>query len=510
MIAFASSWPKETILTTSTARPAAGTNTLRREFSFGAAFAFAFAFISPIVALYGIFGLAIATAGPSFWWGFLIVFAGQFLVALVFAMLVSKWPLEGSIYQWANRLLGAGFGWFAGWFYIWTLVIAMATVALGAAGFIANIIGMHGASGTQIALIAFIVLVVGTVINLSGRGILKGFMIASIIAEVIGSIGLGIWLLIAHREHDLSILFDGGASIGASEGFFSLGGPFLLAIVFIGFSFVGFESAGSIAEEVHEPRRNLPKAVLFSISFIAAVVMFSSLAIILATPENATELPDYDVDPVYAVLTAQLGSHLAIPIQALFAIGFVASFLALQTSASRLIWAKARDRALPFSNALSRLSRTQRQPVGPILITTAIGTALFLLSNVAENLYTMMVNFTSGGFYLSFLFPVFAFAVAVVRRRWRPGPFSIGRWTGVVAIAALVWVVLELVNIAWPRAVNGNTWLDWSVILGAAALTIVGGAIYARVRGRIENVETSAVVVDADAGDAARDLEEPR
>ncbi len=490
-------------MTTSATLPAEGAHSLRREFSFGSAFAFAFAFISPIVALYGIFGLAISTAGPSFWWGFLIVFAGQFLVALVFAMLVSRWPLEGSIYQWANRLLGAGFGWFAGWFYIWTLTIAMATVALGAAGFIANILGIHEASGTQIALIAFVVLILGTLINLAGRGILKGFMVASIAAEIIGSIGLGAWLLIAHREHDLSILFDGGASIGASEGFFSIGGPFLLAIVFIGFSFVGFESAGSIAEEVHEPRRNLPKAVLFSLCFIAAVVMFSSLAIILATPDNAAELPDYGSDPVYAVLTAQLGSSIAIPLQALFAIGFIASFLALQTSASRLIWAKARDHALPFSNALSRLSRKQRQPVGPILVTTVIGTALFLLSNVAENLYTMMVNFTSGGFYLSFLFPVLAFAVAVLRRRWRPGPFSIRGWTGPVAVLALAWVVLELINIAWPRPVNGNPWLDWSVIVGAVALALVGAAIYARVRGRIENVETSAVMLDLEDEDPA-------
>lgn len=488
-------------MTTSASVHSDSTNSLRREFSFGAAFAFAFAFISPIVALYGIFGLAISTAGPSFWWGFLIVFAGQFLVALVFAMLVSRWPLEGSIYQWANRLLGAGFGWFAGWFYIWTLTIAMATVALGAAGFIANILGMHGADGTEVALIAFVVLILGTLINLSGRRILKGFMLASIVAEVIGSIGLGIWLLVAHREHDLSILFDGGASVGRTDDFFAIGGPFLLAIVFIGFSFVGFESAGSIAEEVHEPRRNLPKAVLFSICFIAAVVMFSSLAIILATPDNAASLPDYDVDPVYAVLTAKLGSSIAIPLQALFAIGFVASFLALQTSASRLIWAKARDRALPFSSSLAKLSRNQRQPVGPILITTVIGTALFLLSNVAENLYIMMVNFTSGGFYLSFLFPVLAFAVAVIRRRWRPGPFSIGRWTAPVAILALIWVVVELVNIAWPRELNGNPWLDWSVIVGAGALALIGAAIYARVRNRIDNVETSAVMLDLEPVD---------
>ena len=485
--------------TLSTSEPEAAP-TLKREFSFGSAFAFSFAFISPIVALYGIFGLAITTAGPSFWWGFLIVFGGQFLVALVFAMLVSRWPLEGSIYQWSNRMLGAGYGWFAGWFYIWTLTIAMATVALGAAGFIANILGIHEPSGTQVALIAFVVLALGTLINLAGRGLLKGFMFASIIAEVIGSIGLGVWLLVAHREHDLSALFDGGASLDAAEGYFALGGPFLLAMVFIGFSFVGFESAGSIAEEVHEPRKNLPKAVLFSISFIAVVVMFSSLAIILATPENATELPGYDVDPVYAVLTAQLGTGIALPLQALFAIGFIASFLALQTSASRLIWAKARDGALPFSSSLAKLSRVQRQPVGPILITTVIGTALFLLSNVAENLYTMMVNFTSGGFYLSFLFPVIAFVITVLRGLWRPGPFSIGRWTPIVSVAALLWVVFELVNIAWPRELNGNAWLDWSVIVGAGALTLIGALVYARVKRRIVTVDSTAILVSTADG----------
>lgn len=473
-----------------------GAATLKREFTFGSAFAFSFAFISPIVALYGIFGLAISTAGPSFWWGFLIVFIGQFFVALVFAMLVSRWPIEGSIYQWTNRMMGAGLGWFAGWFYIWTLVIAMSTVALGAAGFIANIVGIQDATIQQQALIAFGVLIIGTLINLAGRSILKWFMFASIIAEVIGSVGLGAWLLLTKREQDFSILFDGGQSVGAAGDFFTLGGPFLLAIVFIGFSFVGFESAGSIAEEVHEPQRHLPKAVLFSITFIAAVVMFSSLAIILATPDNAATLPGYDSDPVYAVLTAQLGSGIALPLQALFAIGFIASFLALQTSASRLIWAKARDNALPFSHALSRLSKKQRQPVGPILVTTVIGTLLFLLSLVAENLYTIMVNFTSGGFYLSFAFPVIAFFITVLRRRWRPGTFSLGRYTPVVATIATIWIAFELINIAWPRALNGNVWLDWSVPVGTIALFVVGLLIYVRVRGRITNVDTSAITVE--------------
>ena len=471
--------------------------TLKRDFSFGSAFAFAFAFISPIVALYGIFGLAISTAGPSFWWGFLIVFGGQLLVALVFAMLVSRWPLEGSIYQWTAGLAGRGTAWFAGWIYIWTLIIAMATVALGAAGFIANIIGMTEPTGTDKALIAFVVLVVGTAINLAGRGILKGFMYASIVAEIIGSIGLGAWLLITSRQQDLSVLFDGGASIDVADGYFSLTGSFLVAMVFIGFSFVGFESAGSIAEEVREPKKNLPKAVLFSISFIAVVVMFSSLAIILATPTNAADLPGYDVDPVYAVLTSALGQGVALPVEALFAIGFIASFLALQTSASRMIWALARDNALPFSASLAKLSKTQRQPVIPILITTVIGTLLFLLSNVATDLYILMVNFTSGGFYLSFLFPVLAFVIAVFSGKWKSGPFSLGKASGFVAILSLIWIIFELLNIAWPRPFWGNPWLDWSVVVGTAGIGILGAIIYLSRRSRILSAKSAVDKLDA-------------
>ena len=107
-------------------------HTLKRDFRLWSSFAFAFAFISPIVALYGIFGLAITTAGPSFWWAFPLVFGGQLLVAMVFATLVSRWPIEGSIYQWSRRLVGTAYGWFAGWAYMWTLVIAMATACASA------------------------------------------------------------------------------------------------------------------------------------------------------------------------------------------------------------------------------------------------------------------------------------------------------------------------------------------------------------------------------------------
>ena len=61
---------------------------------------------------------------------------GQLLVAMVFAELASRWPYEGSLYQWSRRLIHETYGWFAGWAYMWTLMITMVAVAYGAAGFV--------------------------------------------------------------------------------------------------------------------------------------------------------------------------------------------------------------------------------------------------------------------------------------------------------------------------------------------------------------------------------------
>jgi len=457
---------------------------LKREFSLWSAFAFAFAFISPIVALYGIFGLSYSTAGPSFWWNFLIVFAGQLLVAMVFAELVSRWPIEGSIYQWSRRLVGSAYGWMAGWFYMWTLVVAMAAVSIFSAGFVANVLGWEVSAGEQ-ALIAFVILVLGTVANMTGRIVLKVLMTGSIIAEIVGSLGLGLWLILFHRENSLSVLTDGFST----DGYLALSGPFLIAMAFVGWSFVGFESAGSIAEEVHHPRRNLPKAVIFSITFIAVVVMFSALAIILSVPP---EIAANSADPVFDTLTYQLGDTAARAAEGLFTIGFLASFLALQTSASRVIWSYARDNALPAPHLLARLTKGQKQPAVALLVASTIGAVMILLSNQAPDFYTLMLNFTSGGFYLSFLFPLLGALVVKLRGTWRPGPFSFGSWSTLLSVVALLWATFQFLNIAWPRDFYGN-WLNWSIYIVVAGLLVVGTVIYLLMRGHMTTFPTFEV-----------------
>jgi amino acid transporter len=461
-----------------------GDHRLKREFSLWSAFAFAFAFISPIVALYGIFGLSYSTAGPSFWWNFLIVFGGQLLVALVFAELVSRWPVEGSIFQWSRRLLGSAYGWMAGWFYMWTLVVAMAAVAIFSAGFVANVLGLE-VTPSQQALIAFVIVLLGTAANVAGRTVLKLLMTGSIIAEILGSLGLGLFLLFFHRENDVSVLTEGFST----EGYLGLGGPFLVAMAFVGWSFVGFESAGSIAEEVHHPRRNLPKAIIFSISFIAVVVMFSSLAIILAIPP---EIAAESADPVFDTLVYHLGDTAAKFAEILFTIGFLASFLALQTSASRLIWSYARDNALPAPHLLAKLTKGQKQPAVALVVATVIGSLMIWASQAAPDFYTLMLNFTSGGFYLAFLFPLVGALVIKLRGQWTAGPFSLGRMSMFVSVVAVIWATFEFLNIAWPRDFYGS-FLNWSIYIAIGGLAVVGIVIYATVRTRITTVDVIEV-----------------
>jgi amino acid transporter len=459
---------------------------LKREFTLWSTFAFAFAFISPIVALYGVFGLSYSTAGPAFWWNFIIVFAGQLLVAMVFAELVSRWPIEGSIYQWSRRLLGQGYGWAAGWVYMWTLVVAMSAVSMFAAGFVGNVFGWDLSAGQQ-AAVGWVILLLGTAANIAGRLVLRILITASIIAEIVGSLGLGIWLILFHRENSVSVLTEGLST----EGYLTISGPFLLTMAFVGWSFVGFESAGSIAEEVHHPRRNLPKAVIFSISFIALIVMFSALSIILSIPE---EIAANSADPVYDTLVYQLGPGAAKLAEILFTIGFLASFLALQTSASRLIWSYARDHALPAPHMLARLTRGEKQPVFALLVATTIGTIIIVLSQLAPDFYTLMLNFTSGGFYLAFLFPLVANLLIRLRGEWSPGPFSLGRWSLPLSVVAVLWATFQFLNIAWPRDFYPETpFLNWSVAVAVLGLAVVGAVIYRARRDQITTFPTFEV-----------------
>jgi amino acid transporter len=452
---------------------AAAGGVLLREFSLRTAFGLAFAFISPIVALYSIFALGITSSGPGFWLGFPIALAGQLLVALVFAMLVSRYPLEGSLYQWSRQLGGARYGWFAGWTYIWTLVITMAAVSFGGAGFLAQLLGLDPAAQRTTLALALVLLAAATWGNTRGRHVLSALVALCVLAELVGSVGVGGWLLLTGRVQPFSVVFSSADFLAGSGGWLGFFDSKVAAAVAIcGWAFVGFESAGSVAEELQDPARNAPRAMLAALLLVAAMVSFSGLALLLSIPNLGDAVSGKSADPVIETLVAHFGPVVFHVLLALFVIGFFACLVGIQASASRVIWAFARDGALPAAGLLVRLSGADRIPAHAVVAAGLLAAAIFTVS--ATNLYAVLVAFTTAGFYIAFSFPILAGAWALLRGRWPATPFALGRLTAPVILAAAAWIAFETVNIAWPRVAAAPWYETWSVVLMAAFLGALG------------------------------------
>lgn len=448
-------------------------NTPVRDFTLWSAFALAFSDVSPIVGIYSVFGIGLAVAGPAFWWAFPIVLLGQLAVAGVFGDLVSRWPFAGSVYAWARELLGVRFGWFANWAYTWGLTIALTVVALSAGSFLGPAIGLKSLSQNETSLLALAILAFGTMANMIGSKFLRGLLYISMTAELVSSLGIGAALLLFHHNHPFSILFSGA---GTAHGAGWLVTPFLAVIAYTGFSFVGFESAGSIAEEVKSARHALPKAIVLSLAAAGALVMFAALGIVLAVPDLGAVLSGKDTNPIATTLETQLGSGMGRVLLVMLAIGFTASMIAVQAAVSRAIWASARAHELPMSKVLGRLTGPERLPRHVIgLVAVVAGVLLFVHNPKA---YTLLLSASTAGFFVSYAMPVVAAAVDRLRHRWSPGPVSMGRWSGPVTYTAAIWISAETINIAWPRNAYAGVWyLNWSIVIMAVVLAALGFAV---------------------------------
>jgi amino acid transporter len=213
--------------------------------------------------------------------------------------------------------------------------------------------------------------------------------------------------------------------------------------------------------------------------------MYSSLALILAIPNLSHVMSAQSGDPVADTLTAHFGAGIGRPLLILFVIGFLSSFLAVQAAVSRCVWGSARDRSLPGSGFLDQLRGPERLPIYSILLTGVVAGLLVLLAG--SELYSVLINFTTIGFYIAFGVPVAGAALSHLRGTWGPGAFSLGRWSAPVTYAATIWVTLQTINIVWPRPAPGTPWyITWSMLITTVVLGTVGIVVYLGVRSGIE------------------------
>ncbi|MGX7826535.1 APC family permease [Actinokineospora sp. 24-640] len=359
-----------------------------------------------------------------------------------------------------------------GWVYLCTLITLNVAAAYAATAFAATLLGWANPGTGERLLLALGFLVVQGVVSTWSKRLLRVFVVIAIACEVVGSLLVGTLLLLFHRHGDWSTLFTGPGGSGAPFA----AGPFIAAVAVVGWAFVGFESAGDIAEEVRDPRRAVPRAQIAALVMVAATVMFAALGLVLAVPGGADGA---GADTILGTLTTAFGQQVVGPLMLVVCVGFSAGMAAVSTAASRVVFAMARDRALPKARTLVRIT-----PGGVprnALLVTSTASAVILVVAVLTGVYDILIGMSTAGFYLAFLMTVAMALVARLKGRWEPMGFSLGRaWGMVLNVAAVCWLAFELVNICWPRLGDAPWQVRWGSLL-MIGLVAVTGAVMLRI-----------------------------
>ncbi|NBM14364.1 amino acid permease [Streptomyces sp. GC420] len=477
---------------------------LHRSMGRYASFAAGFSFISVLTTVFQFFAFGYAFGGGAFFWTWPAVLLGQLLVAACFAELAARYPLSGAIYQWSTRLSTPVFGWFAGWIMVIGQVVVVAAAALALqvvlpavwSGF--QLVGGDPAPTTatgaaNAAILAVVLLVLTTVVNVLDNKVLSTVNRVGVSAEIIGAV-LIVVLLLTHSERGGGVTLHTGGAGGPLSAL--LVGSFAAAYVLI-----GFDSAGEMSEETHNPRRTAPRTILTALAsagVLATLMVFGGL---LAAPSLtdgrlATEGLSY-------VLTSSLGPGVGKALLVDVALAVAVATLAIQTSATRMLFSMARDGVLPASRALAKVSPRTGMPSGPALVTGIAAAGLCLLNLASPEAFLAIGTTCIAMLYLAYAMVTGPMLLRRVRGLWATGPaaegedgpdetgkplFSLGRWGLPVNVLALAYGLFMTVNLAWPRAAvydpaGGHWYFQWFTVLFLAA-TVVLGAAYRLARRR--------------------------
>jgi amino acid transporter len=417
-----------------------------------------------------LFDYGLATGGPSFFWTIPIVMIGQLLVLLTFAEIASQYPIAGGVYQWAKRLVGPRYAWFSGWMYTWALLVTIASIAFPVATFAGPLFGYTPTRWTTVVT-AVIVIMFCAGVNLLGVRRLAFAANIGVAAEVLGTIGLGLYLLFFHRvQSPTVILHTSGA--GSTGGYV---GAFLAATLFAVWIFYGFEACGDIAEEVKDPSRKIPRAMGMTLGVGGLATVVLTLGLVLAVPNMADVISGKDADPLGTVLAATLGPTATKVALALIVTGFVSCTLSIQAAATRLVYSYARDGVIVGGRVLAKLNPRFHMPLGAIAVTAVVPAAITLLPSATVN---RIITFAVVGIYVGFQSVVLASLIGRTRG-WIPaGHFTLGRYGWAVNIGGLVYGVTAIVILSWKTPPQGTSFFDHWLVPISVGIIAAAGVLY--------------------------------
>jgi urea carboxylase system permease len=286
--------------------------------------------------------------------------------------------------------------------------------------------------------------------------------------------------------------------IGAHGGFIW---PFMTSAIMACYVMYGFDSAGELSEETRNPRKAAPQGIIRAMlaSGIGGALLL--VGALLAAPSLLS--PRLGTEGLAYVIQSRLGTGLGKVLLVDVSIAILSAALAIQASASRVMFSMARDGPLPFSKQLAHVSPRRGTPALPNIVVGGLAIALLVVNLGQSALFTDITGVAVVVVYLAYL------GVTVPRliSRFQPGfaerekasgeQFSLGRLGLPLNIIAVLFGMFFLIDIGWPRAIvyGAAGYLHYFSLLFVGGCAILGVISYLRVKQRdktvvLDNAET--------------------
>ena len=351
-------------------------------------------------------------AGPGIAISFLLVAIACSFAGLCYAELASMIPIAGSAYTYSYATLGEIFAWIIGWDLILEYVVSNVAVAIGFGSYAKSQLASFGLNlpdkwsspvwesghwtGSYFNFPAFLIIFLLTVLLVRGireSAETNNVMVAIKIAAILIFLAIGGMLVHPANWRPFAPNGFGGIVTGG-------------AIVF--FTYIGFDSVSTAAEESKNPQRDLPVGIIGSL--IICTILYVGVSIVLTgMMKYTTFISGEAADSPVAYALKHLGANRfagsTIIIGALM--GMISSLLVFQYGQARIWYAMSRDGLFPriFSKVHVRF-QTPHYSTWIAGFAVGIPAGFFAVSDVADlaNIGTL------------FAFVLVSFGVIVLRR----------------------------------------------------------------------------------------------
>lgn len=388
-----------------------------------------------------------AVGGAAIGIGWPVGCALSALFALSMAQIASAFPTAGGLYHWAATLGNRGLGWVTAWLNLLGLVAVLAAIDVGAWEFFVRAFGPAlSLDDTAVAQMAFVggLCTVQALVNHHSIALTSRFTDANGTLIVVTALALALACLFWAPSHDLSRLWTLRAHAGArGSDVWPAGGSlsyaFGLSLLFPLFTITGYDAAAHTAEETHDAARTVPRSIVSSVVWASVVGWVMLAAFVLALPSvEAAAAQGWNV--FFWALEAILPAGVRFALYAAIFVAQALCGLATVTSASRMLFAFARDGGVPGSTQLRKVHPARKTPGASIWLVTLAAFGFTLHARLYATLVSVAVIFL----YLSAALPI-GIALFAYGRSWtKMGPFQLGRAFRPLAAASLLAMALIL------------------------------------------------------------------